>query len=75
MYTPLSPVSYLLMKRQDKHGEVCPVNWNEGSKTIKPDPKGSQEYFSSALNGDTNGHSNGANGNTNGSTKKRPRVD
>jgi peroxiredoxin 3 len=34
----------------DKHGEVCPANWDEKSNksTIKPDPKGSQEYFSKA---------------------------
>jgi len=30
----------------EKHGEVCPANWHEGDATIKPDPKGSQEYFS-----------------------------
>lgn len=30
----------------EKHGEVCPANWQEGSDTIKPDPEGSQEYFS-----------------------------
>jgi alkyl hydroperoxide reductase subunit AhpC len=30
----------------EKNGEVCPANWHEGSATIKPDPKGSQEYFS-----------------------------
>lgn len=32
----------------DKHGEVCPANWDESKNkaTIKPDPKGSQEYFS-----------------------------
>jgi peroxiredoxin 3 len=32
----------------DKHGEVCPANWDEKSNkaSIKPDPKGSQEYFS-----------------------------
>ncbi|KAG8219068.1 thioredoxin-like protein [Butyriboletus roseoflavus] len=29
----------------DKHGEVCPVGWTEGSQTIKADPKGSQDYF------------------------------
>jgi len=28
------------------HGEVCPANWKPGEKTMKPDPKGSQEYFS-----------------------------
>ena len=31
----------------EEHGEVCPANWNEGSKTMKPDPVGSQEYFES----------------------------
>jgi alkyl hydroperoxide reductase subunit AhpC len=29
----------------DKHGEVCPANWTEGSATMKPDPKGSKDYF------------------------------
>ncbi|MCL5269760.1 MAG: peroxiredoxin [bacterium] len=29
----------------DKHGEVCPANWNEGQLTIKPDPVDAQEYF------------------------------
>lgn len=29
----------------DKHGEVCPANWQPGSATMKPDPKGSQTYF------------------------------
>lgn len=24
---------------------VCPANWRQGEKTIKPDPKGSKEYF------------------------------
>lgn len=28
-----------------KHGEVCPAGWSKGSDTMKPDPKGSQEYF------------------------------
>jgi len=28
-----------------KHGEVCPANWKKGSDTMKPDPKGSQDYF------------------------------
>jgi alkyl hydroperoxide reductase subunit AhpC len=32
-------------KFTDEHGEVCPANWNEGSKTMKPDPKGSLDYF------------------------------
>ena len=26
--------------------EVCPANWTPGEKTMKPDPKGSKEYFS-----------------------------
>jgi peroxiredoxin (alkyl hydroperoxide reductase subunit C) len=30
----------------EKNGEVCPANWKKGSKGIKPDPKGSQEFFS-----------------------------
>lgn len=31
----------------EKHGEVCPANWNPDSKseTIKPTPEDSQEYF------------------------------
>ena len=29
----------------EKHGEVCPANWHEGAATIKPDPKGSQDFF------------------------------
>lgn len=30
----------------DKHGEVCPANWNEGAKTMIPDVVKSKEYFS-----------------------------
>lgn len=30
----------------DKHGEVCPANWEEGKETIKPNPKDSKEFFS-----------------------------
>ncbi|VDM02976.1 unnamed protein product [Schistocephalus solidus] len=29
----------------DKHGEVCPANWKPNSPTMKPDVKGSREYF------------------------------
>ncbi|KAL7678197.1 hypothetical protein ACOME3_004423 [Neoechinorhynchus agilis] len=31
----------------ETHGEVCPANWSEdkNKRTIKPDPKGSLEYF------------------------------
>ena len=46
---------------QDEHGEVCPANWTEGSKTMKADPKGSLEYFSTVENGNV--------------SKKRPRLD
>lgn len=31
----------------DKHGEVCPANWQPGGKTIKAHPSGSKEYFES----------------------------
>lgn len=30
----------------DKHGEVCPAGWTPGKPTMKPDPKGSLDYFS-----------------------------
>lgn len=29
----------------ETHGEVCPANWKPGEATMKPDPKGSKEYF------------------------------
>ena len=29
----------------EQNGEVCPANWHPGETTMKPDPKGSQEYF------------------------------
>ena len=29
-----------------KHGEVCPAGWTSGDDSMKPDPKGSQEWFS-----------------------------
>ncbi|KAI8640419.1 thioredoxin-like protein [Parasitella parasitica] len=32
-------------KFTDEHGEVCPANWQAGSKTIKPDVQKSKEYF------------------------------
>lgn len=31
----------------EKTGEVCPADWTPGDDTMKPDPTGSQEYFSS----------------------------
>ncbi len=32
----------------DKHGEVCPANWDEGKDSMKADPVGSREYFEKA---------------------------
>ena len=29
----------------EDNGEVCPANWKKGEDAMKPDPKGSQEYF------------------------------
>lgn len=29
----------------DKHGEVCPANWQPGAETIKPEVESSKEYF------------------------------
>ncbi|MDX1960726.1 MAG: peroxiredoxin [Leptospiraceae bacterium] len=29
----------------EKHGEVCPANWDEGKKTMKADVDKSKEYF------------------------------
>ncbi|EJF60889.1 peroxiredoxin [Dichomitus squalens LYAD-421 SS1] len=51
----------------DEHGEVCPANWTEGTKTIKADPTGKLEYFSSV-----GGQAATANGNV---SNKRPRTD
>ena len=31
-----------------KTGEVCPANWTEGKKTMKPDTQKSKEYFAAA---------------------------
>jgi peroxiredoxin 2/4 len=28
-----------------KHGEVCPANWHEGEKTMKPNSEGLSEFF------------------------------
>ncbi len=28
----------------EKHGEVCPANWEKGKEGMKPDPKGLEEY-------------------------------
>uniref|UniRef100_A0A0A9YQM7 thioredoxin-dependent peroxiredoxin n=2 Tax=Lygus hesperus TaxID=30085 RepID=A0A0A9YQM7_LYGHE len=32
----------------DTHGEVCPAGWKPGSKTMKPNPRESMEYFKAA---------------------------
>jgi peroxiredoxin (alkyl hydroperoxide reductase subunit C) len=29
----------------ETHGEVCPANWKEGSRTIKPTVDASKEFF------------------------------
>ena len=29
----------------ETNGEVCPANWREGSRTIKPNPSDSKEFF------------------------------
>lgn len=31
----------------EKHGEVCPANWHEGEKGMRPDQSGLKEYFGS----------------------------
>ena len=35
----------------EKHGEVCPANWQEGSRTIKPGVDESKEFFSAEYAG------------------------
>ncbi|THH32651.1 hypothetical protein EUX98_g1518 [Antrodiella citrinella] len=50
----------------EKHGEVCPANWTEGSKSMKADPKGSLDYFTTV---------NVPNGNGMDGARKRARVD
>lgn len=29
----------------EKHGDVCPANWTEGKKTMRPDQQGLKDYF------------------------------
>ncbi len=31
----------------EKHGEVCPANWEKGKEGMKPDPEGLEEYAKS----------------------------
>ena len=33
----------------EKNGEVCPANWNEGAKGMKPSDEGLKEYFKEAV--------------------------
>ena len=33
----------------EKNGEVCPANWNEGDKAMKPSDEGLKEYFNDAV--------------------------
>ena len=33
------------LKFTEEHGEVCPANWNEGDKTMKPTQEGLKAYF------------------------------
>ena len=35
----------------ETNGEVCPANWQEGARTIKPDPQGSRDFFSAEYGG------------------------
>jgi len=35
----------------EKHGEVCPANWQEGSRTIKPTVSDSKAFFSAEYGG------------------------
>jgi alkyl hydroperoxide reductase subunit AhpC len=35
----------------EKNGEVCPANWKEGARTIKPTVRDSKEFFSAEYKG------------------------
>jgi len=35
----------------EKNGEVCPANWQEGARTIKPSPEASKEFFDAEYGG------------------------
>jgi alkyl hydroperoxide reductase subunit AhpC len=35
----------------EQHGEVCPANWDEGSRTINPDVDKSKEFFGAEYSG------------------------
>lgn len=55
----------------DQYGEVCPAGWQQGSKGMKADPKGSLEYFA-AQDGPLEIR-NGANGANGDDSRKRTR--
>ena len=33
----------------EKNGEVCPANWNEGSKAMKPTQEGLEKFFAASI--------------------------
>ena len=35
----------------EENGEVCPANWQEGARTIKPTPSDSQDFFNAEYGG------------------------
>jgi len=35
----------------EANGEVCPANWKEGARSIKPDPSNSKEFFEAEYTG------------------------
>lgn len=41
IYWSFQAVQYV----QDNPDEACPVDWKPGEKTMKPDKKGSKQYF------------------------------
>jgi peroxiredoxin (alkyl hydroperoxide reductase subunit C) len=41
IYWSFQAVQYV----QDNPDEACPIDWKPGEKTMKPDTKGSKQYF------------------------------
>ncbi len=39
------------LRYTEEHGEVCPANWQEGSRTINPDVEKSKEFFNAEYTG------------------------
>ncbi len=39
------------LRHFEEHGEVCPANWKEGSRTINPDVEGSKKFFTAEYAG------------------------